>query len=158
MTENKKTSDDERSIASKSIWQNEMVRRWGIRVMALFAAFLLGFVPMWLSSRGVTKNLDQAKVELRRHQLENSLAIAVIEARRGKYEIARQNASNFFGEVRNELDNSDSVIFNTQERTKISEMYSVRDEIITLLSRGDSAGAERLNDFYFNYRDIVAPL
>ncbi len=154
MKESNKTSNED---TPKSIWQNQVVRRWGIHVMALFAAFLLGFVPMWISSRGVTKDLDQAKVELRRNEIQGSLSTAVIEARSGKYESARQNTSKFFGDVRSELDNSDSVIFSTQERTRVSEMLNVRDEIITLLSRGDSAGAERLSDFYFTYRDIVAP-
>ncbi len=44
MTDDKKMSDED---TSKSIWQNDMVRLWGVRVLALFAAFLLGFVPMW---------------------------------------------------------------------------------------------------------------
>lgn len=88
--------------------------------------------------------------------MEILLASAVIDARRGKYESARQNASSFFGEVRTELDNMSSVIFSTQEKAAVMEQLSGRDEIITLLSRGDAAGGERLSDLYVAYREIAA--
>lgn len=138
----------------QTMWQNEFTRRWIIRVIALFAAFLLGFVPMWLSSRENARNLALSQHELQRNQMQNTLALAVIDARRGEYEPARQSASTFFTQVRTELDNNTN-IFSADERTKIAEMFNARDEIITLLSRADSVGAERLSDFYTSYRNIV---
>jgi hypothetical protein len=152
MTENKKMSDAD---TSKSVWQNDTVRLWGIRALALFAAFLVGFVPMWLSSSAGKRDLATAQIELRRNHIETLLASAVIDARRGKYEDARQSASGFFGEVRTELDNATSNSFNAQEKTKVSELIQNRDEVITLLSRGDNAGAERLSDLYVAYRQAM---
>ncbi len=110
---------------------------------------------MWLSARAVDRDLSQARIELRRNQIETLLASAAIDARRGKYEEARQSASGFFGEVRTELDNATSSGFNAQEKTKVSELIHSRDEIITLLSRGDNAGAERLSDLYVGYRQAM---
>jgi hypothetical protein len=147
---------DEKTKASwiASIWRNETTRRWMIRGIALLAAFLLGFVPMWLSSRENARSLAQSQLHLKRNQMQNTLALAVIDARRGEYETARQTTSDFFTQVRTELDiNSD--VFSSEERTKIAGVLSARDEIITMLSRADSVGAERLSDFYVDYRNIV---
>lgn len=146
---------EEQPSERKSILQNEFVRRWGFRVGSVLLAFLLGFVPTYISSRTNAANYAHASRSLRRQQVENMLASAVIDARRGEYEAARQSASAFFTEVRLELDDANSNIFNAEEKSKISSTYASRDEIITLLSRADSAGAERVSDFYVNHRSIV---
>ena len=132
--------------------QNEFVRRWGIRLAALAAAFLLGFVPMWLTSRSVSQNLTQAKRELRRNQLQNTLASAAIDARRGEYEPARQAASKFFTEVQSELDSTGTELLGEQEKPQVAAVLGIRDEIITLLSRSDPAAAERLSNLHVEYR------
>lgn len=145
-------SESERAVETKSsMWQNEFVRRWAIRLAALLAAFLLGFIPMWLSSRTITANLEKATRDLRRSQLQNTLSSAVINARRAEYETARQNASSFFTEVRSEIDKEETNVFSTAEKARITGLLSTRDEIITLLSRNDPAAAERLSDLYIGY-------
>jgi hypothetical protein len=141
---------------TKDVKQNDYVRRWGIRIAALLVAFLLGLVPMWLVNRGLTEDLDQTKRELRRSQIQNTLSSAAIDARRGEYEAARQSASSFFTNVRAELDNSDSHIFNTQEKTQITGLMAGRDDIITLVSRSDPATAERLTDLYVEFQKATS--
>jgi len=143
--------ENERAVETKSLWQNEFVRLWAIRLAALLAAFLLGFVPMWLSSRNITANLEQTTRDLRRSRLQNTLSSAVINARRAEYETARQNASSFFTEVRNEIDKEETNVFSTAEKARITGLLSTRDEIITLLSRNDPAAADRLSDLYIGY-------
>jgi hypothetical protein len=82
-----------------------------LRVYAIVAlvAFLIGLVPMWLSNRTMTRERDDAQQALRLARIENSLAAAAIRARRGEYEPARQAASTFFTDLRNELDRTPSV-------------------------------------------------
>jgi hypothetical protein len=146
---------NDKGTTKKPDGQNEALRRWGMLGAALLGAFLLGLVPMWLSSRAVNAELVDTRTQLHRSQLENTLAAAVIDARRGKYEEARQEASKFFGEVRNELDDASSERLSAQEKARVSEHISNRDEIITLLSRADSAGAERLSELYVSYRQTM---
>lgn len=148
-------NESERAVETKaSLWQNEFVRRWAFRLAALLAAFLLGFVPMWLSSRNITANLEQTTRDLRRSQLQNTLSSAVINARRAEYETARQNASSFFTEVRNEIDKADTNVFSTAEKARINGLLSPRDEVITLLSRNDPVAADRLSDLYTVYAQM----
>jgi hypothetical protein len=70
-------------------WESEPVkvshrmRRLTIHVALLVLAFLLGFVPMWLKSRGCSSSLAEAERQLSLARMENSLASAAIGARRG---------------------------------------------------------------------------
>jgi hypothetical protein len=80
------------------------MRRLGISAAVLLAVFLLGFVPMWLKARGCASSLAEAEHQLVLQRMQNSLASATIEARRGEYEPARQNASQFFTTLRAETD------------------------------------------------------
>ncbi len=109
---------------------------------------------MWISSRENARSLAQTQRDLKQIQLQQNLASATIDARRGEYEAARQSAGNFFTKVRTELD-SNSSVYESDEKTKTNEILSARDEIITLLSRADAAGAERFSYFFINYRNLV---
>ena len=131
------------------------VRRIGIYAAVLLVVFLLGLIPMWLKASERASNLAAAQRELRLLQIQNTLASAVIDARRAEYEPARQAASNFFTSLRTEVDRaSDSALTQTQ-REKINSLFTERDELITLLARNDPASADRLSNLYVSYRQIM---
>ena len=69
------------------------LKRLGVYATVVFAAFVLGFVPMWLVARTRANERDVVQQALRLTQLENELAAAAIQARRGDYEPAREAAS-----------------------------------------------------------------
>lgn len=129
--------------------------KWLIGIGLLLLAFLLGFVPMWLSNRQLSADLANRDKELRRSRIQNTLTAATIYARRGEYETARQNASTFFTDVRSELDKGNDGILTEQERIGLSRVMAERDEIITLLSRNDPAAAERLSNAFIEYVGVV---
>jgi hypothetical protein len=130
-------------------------RRLAIYVVILFVVFLLGFVPMWLKSRECSTNLSQAGHYLSMARIENTLASAAIDARRGDYEAARQAASSFFTLLRAEIEKGDASALSQTQREGVQPLITPRDEVITLLSRGDPASAERLSDLYVSYRRIM---
>ena len=125
----------------------------GYAIVAL-VAFLVGFVPMWLSGRTAARERDDVQQSLRLARLENTLAAAVIQARRGEYEPARQAASTFFTEVRSELDNTPS-LFSTAQRPSLEALMAARDQVITWLARSDPAVAEHLSNAYMEYRKAI---
>jgi hypothetical protein len=129
--------------------------KWLIGIGLLLLAFLLGFVPMWLSNRQLSADLANRDKDLRRSRIQNTLTAATIYARRGEYETARQNASTFFTDVRSELDKGNDGILTEQERIGLSRVMAERDEIITLLSRNDPAAAERLSNAFIEYVGVV---
>ena len=129
--------------------------KWLIRIGLLLLAFLLGFVPMWISNRQITADLAARDKQLHRSRVQNTLTAATIYARRGEYETARQNTSSFFTEIRGEMDKGDAGILSEQERIGLNRVMAERDEIITLLSRNDPAAAERLSNAFVEYAGVV---
>lgn len=127
-----------------------------LRAYAIVAlvAFLIGLVPMWLSNRTSTRERDDAQQALRLARIENSLAAAAIRARRGEYEPARQAASTFFTDLRNELDRTPSV-FSDAHRQSLEALLAQRDQVITWLARSDPAGAEHLSNAYVEYHKAI---
>jgi len=154
MTSERATMDEEITTPMKpnNNWRDKI----GFYAIIVILAFLVGLVPMWLNSRKYAAERDVAQSELRLAQLQNFLASAAIDARRGEYEPARQNASNFFTVINAEMNSSNS-LFNTAQRENIALLMSQRDDLITLLARGDPAAAERLTDFYVAYRKTFEP-
>ena len=135
--------------------KSNAMTKWLIGIGLLLLAFLLGFVPMWLSNRQLSADLANRDKDLRRSRIQNTLTAATIYARRGEYETARQNASTFFTDVRSELDKGNDGILTEQERIGVSRVMAERDEIITLLSRNDPAAAERLSNAFVEYVGVV---
>lgn len=132
-------------------------RRWGLYTAVLFVVFLIGFVPMWIEARARANERNEAHQALRLTQLENTLAAAAIQARRGDYEPAREAASSFYTNLTAELDRMPSV-FTPAQRERMQALLSERDQLITLLARADPAVAERLADSYVAYRQTMGTL
>lgn len=133
------------------------LKRLGVYATVVFVAFLIGFVPMWLVARTRANERDAVQQALRLTQLENTLAAAAIQARRGDYEPAREAASTFYTNLRAELDRSRSG-FSVSQREMMQSLLAQRDELITLLARADPAVAERLGDAYVSYRQTTGTL
>jgi hypothetical protein len=131
------------------------MRRAVIYVVVLLVVFLLGFIPMWLKFRECSNDLNQAGHYLTMARIENTLAGAAINARRGDYEPARQAASSVFTSLRAEIEKADDSALSQTQRQGLQPVLAPRDEIITLLSRGDPASADRLSDLYVSYHRIM---
>lgn len=137
--------------------KNRQLHRFAIYATVLFAAFLLGFLPMWLTARTRTAERDAAQQALRLAQIETSLAAAAIQARRGEYERAREATSTFYTSLQAELGRADSGVA-APSRGALQGILDERDQMITLLARGDAAAADRLANLYISYRQAVGSL
>lgn len=140
--------------STNTIWQNPQVRKVVIYAAVLIVVFLLGFIPMWLTARKGVARLAETQRELKLAQMQNTLASAVIDARRAEYEPARQFASDFFTNLRAEIERENNSVLTQAQRESIRPLFTQRDEIITLLSRSDPASVERLSKLYVSYRSI----
>ena len=131
------------------------MQRYAIYAGVLLIVFLLGLIPMWLKSRTVASNLAEAERQLVLCKVQNDLASAVIDARRGDYEPARQAVSRFFTSLRADMDKGNSSSYTEAQRNSLQPLFAGRDELITLLARNDPASADRLSDLFVAYRKIV---
>lgn len=120
------------------------------------AAFLIGLVPMWLKARTSANERNSAQRELRLCKLELTLASATLYARRGEHEVARKATSDFFTTLHNQVQTTggDSDL-TSQQRESLKPLLNDRDNIITLLARGDPASADRLSDLYAAYQKTM---
>jgi hypothetical protein len=127
------------------------------RIRGFILAFLLGFVPMWLKSRERSSSLSDAERQSSLAKMQNSLGAAAIDARRGDYETARLAASDFFTFLRAETSKGVESALSQAQIAGLQSLLAQRDEIITLLARGDAASADLLSDLYVAYRKLVNP-
>ena len=131
------------------------LRRVGVYAFVALAIFMLGFLPAWMSARGRAVERDEALRELRLSRTENRLASAAIDARRGEYEQARMAASDFFTELHAEAERTKDRALDAEQVALVREILSARDDVITLLARHDSAGADRLFDVHAALRNAL---
>src|SRR5918996_763783 len=117
--------------------------------------FLLGFVPMWFKTTRAIEQRDAAQRGVRLAQLQNTLAAAVIDVQRSQYEPARQLTSDFYTDLRRQIDNDSRSLFTASQREALRSLLAERDELITLLARSDPAATDRLFNVYSTYNKLV---
>ena len=116
--------------------------------------FLAGFAPMWLKTIRLNAELSRANLALRQETLQLMLASAALDARRGDYEPARQRMATFFNLVASELDRITGSALPASARAELQPLLAQRDDLITLLARGDPAAAERLANAHVGLRKL----
>ena len=129
------------------------LRRYAIYAGVLLVVFLLGLIPMWLKARTAANSLTETEHQLTLCKMQSDLGSAVIDARRGDYEPARQALSRFFTSLSAERGSSN---YTEAQRNSLQPLFAGRDELITLLARSDPASADRLSDMFVAYRKIMA--
>ena len=120
----------------KPVKTTSLMRRVIIYAVVLLVVFLVGFVPAWLQSRECSSSLSQAERQLGLARIENALASAAIDARRGDYEPARQAASIFFTSLRAETDKGADSAFSAAQREGVPPLVA-----------GAHEQAQRIEDF-----------
>ena len=117
--------------------------------------FLLGFLPMWLKAGAAIEQRDAAQREVRLGQLQNALGAAMVDVQRGEYEPARQITSDFYTNLRSQIDAGNASVFTPGQREKLLPLLAERDEVITLLARSDPAATDRLFAVYSSYNKLT---
>jgi len=140
-------------LEAKPRKSTSVMQRFIIYAAVLLIVFLLGLVPMWVRARAATKSLAEAEHKLALSRTQNDLASAVIDARRGDYEPARQALSRFFSSLSAETGSNSN--YTDAQRQSLQPLIAGRDELITLLARNDPSSADRLSDLFVAYRKIV---
>lgn len=141
-------------IKEPNVFKEKLVR-WGIFAIALIIAFLVGFIPMYMKANDYAAEHEVTKKTLTRSEIGNLISKAIVDAKRGEYEPARQNTSDFFTRLDAEIKNGENGAYPAAQNEKLKSVFTDRDAIITLLARRDPASVERLTDIYLIYRQAV---
>lgn len=118
--------------------------------------FLLGFVPMWFKVGSAIEQRDAAQREVRLLQFQNTLGAAMVDVQRGEYEPARQLTSDFYTNLRIQIDATNASVFTSAQRETLRPFLAERDDVITLLARSDPAAADRLFAIYSSYHKVTS--
>jgi hypothetical protein len=112
---------------------------------------LIGVVPLGVRLFQAQRDRETLHQQLQVAQLEMHLASAALMARHGDYTAARDSASQFFTAARQASEDPDAVLSPAQ-RSHLQTVLTERDALISLLSRGDPAAAERSTAMYVAHR------
>jgi hypothetical protein len=134
---------------------SSMATRFVIVLIVAVIAYLAGFVPSSLKSRSLSHRVSDLRRQLALSQIENKLAAATLDANLGQHEPARQSASQFFTQLRDEIDQDKNSALNQTQRDQANQLLNQRDEVITLLARGDPSSSKRLADLYVAFRKLM---
>jgi hypothetical protein len=143
------------NLQPKPATSSPVKQRYLIYAGVLLVVFLLGFVPMWLRGRTASSKLVETEHQLVLLTMQSNLASAVIDAKRGDYEPARQAASQFFTSLQAEISKGNDSHFTQAQKEGLQPLFAGRDELITLLARSDPASADRLSDLFVAYRKLM---
>lgn len=130
-------------------------RRTVLYLVSVALAFLVGWVPTWLRLARTTSERETTAMELRRVRLQLHAATALIEARRGDYELARQSASAFFTALSQELNRGPKGALAELPRAPWETLLQQRDTLITLLARSDAGATDQLAELYATVRGAL---
>lgn len=110
---------------------------------------MLGLLPVAVRLFQTQRERDSLQRQLQVAHLEMNLAGAALMARHGDYTAARDAASQFFSDARRAADGGE---LSAAQLTYLQSALAERDALITLLARGDPAGAERSTALYVAHR------
>ncbi len=132
--------------------------RWGLYALILLMVFLMGFIPMWMQKRQVSQELETTQKQLRKSEIKGLLTTAIVESRRGEYEPARKDTSEFFTRLDAEIKKGEESALTIEERGKLKSIFDNRDSTITMLAQRDQSSVERLTDIYVIYQTAVGQI
>ena len=110
---------------------------------------------MWFKASKAIEQRDAAQRVVRLAQLKDTLAAAVIDVQREEYEPARQLTSDFYTNLRREIDTDNASVFTPGQREGLRSLLAQRDELITLLARSDPTSTDRLFNIYSTYNKLA---
>lgn len=130
--------------------------KWALGYIApLVIVFMLSFIPMWWKFQQASRHLVQVERQTTRALMQNALASAIIDALQDDYESARQSAGDFFTALRTEIDKEEDSAFSPAQIEAGRLLLVQRDEVITLLARGEPGAINWLVDLYNDYRELI---
>ena len=156
MSEERNMTAEERSVSLIKDGKRSPAVRIGIYIVVALVIFLLGLIPMWLKASSNAHQRDAAQRELHLSRMQNMLASSAVDAQRGEYEPARQEASDFFTALSQQLDKGEKdAALTPAQRDGLKPLLTQRDDLITLLARSDPAAAPRLLEMHAAFRKAI---
>lgn len=113
--------------------------------------FSLDSFPCGFEQNQAIEQRDAAQLELRLIQMQKTVGTAIADVQRGEYEPARQTMSDFYTNLRSQIDAEGNSLFTPTQREKPKTLLRDREEVITSLAQGNVTAGDRLSSVYTSY-------
>ncbi len=124
-------------------------QQWRALAIAALVGFLIGVLPTLVALYQARSAAADLRQRLHLIDLENHLARSAVLARQADYPGARDAASAFFNAASTEIQGGNA----SRERAEaLRGLLAERDDVITLLARGDPAGGDKVAAMFMTYR------
>lgn len=117
-------------------------RKWILWVAVLVAVFALGFVPRYLESRQLRRDLAAAREEAALARLRDLAGMAYLEVTQNNYGIAARHSSELFDRAQALA----GTISDAGRRQALAELLGRRDAVTAGLAKADPAVSAVLQD------------
>jgi len=117
-------------------------------VVALVAAFLIGFVPQYVKASRVESELRQSREAYAGAELRDLIGLAYLQANQKNYGLAAETSGRFFSRVPEIANETQDAI----KRKAIDDLLAPRDRITAELAKGDAAVVGDLQDLFIKTR------
>jgi hypothetical protein len=117
-------------------------------VVALVAAFLIGFVPQYVKVSRVESELRQSREAYAGAELRDLIGLAYLQANQKNYGLAAETSGRFFSRVPEIASETQDAI----KRKAIDDLLAPRDRITAELAKGDAAVVGDLQDLFIKTR------
>jgi hypothetical protein len=123
------------------------MRKVVVALVVLTAAFLIGFVPEWMSARQARSENVRLRLELDLARLQGKLGRMSYEANRNNFGNASALSTEFFNGLKSAL--ADPLLAeNPGRKAKLEGVAGRRDEVTADLARADPAVKDTLAAMY----------
>jgi hypothetical protein len=108
-------------------------KRLIIEAVLVVAAFLLGYVPQYISSRRLETEVKTLRDQQAGAELRDLAAMALVQAEQKNYGLAAATAGR---------------LFETARKNNVTAVMASRDKVTAELAKGDPAAVADLQDVY----------
>lgn len=131
------------------------LKRFAIVVALMLFAYLVGFVPGWLSSNELKDEVARLNGSNEVLAVKTDLAAASLHAGQGRFDEAIAAAGSFFDKLDKEIVAADGILNNEPAREAAVNMLARRDDIVAMLARGDQNASGVLAGWYFELESLT---
>jgi hypothetical protein len=122
-----------------------------VGTIALFAFFLIGFVPPFVKANRLENELRQSRQDGAGAELRDLIGLAYVQGNQKNYGLATETTSRFFNRAREVANQTQDA----SRRKALEDLLSSRDKVTAELAKGDAAVTGDLQQLFIQTRQAT---
>jgi hypothetical protein len=127
------------------------MKKFIVGTIALFAVFLIGFVPPFVKANRLENELRQSRQDGAGAELRDLIGLAYVQGNQKNYGLATETTSRFFNRAREVANQTQDA----SRRKALEDLLSSRDKVTAELAKGDAAVTGDLQQLFIQTRQAT---